>query len=124
MHVWYIKRQYFIEYIFKILYKCFMTNEIKYLYVIGPKEGPQKIGITGDVKQRLKTLQTGFPEPLFLHHYEEIEAKSIRKLEKKIHTELNYKRAKGEWFNITTKEAVEYIIYFRIRYSDDPSLGL
>ena len=101
-----------------------MEKEIKYLYVIGPKEGPQKIGITGDVKQRLHTLQTGFPETLFVHHYEEIEAKSVRKLEKKVHTELNHKRAKGEWFNITVEEAIEFVIFFRIRYSDDPTLGL
>jgi hypothetical protein len=59
-----------------------------------------------------------------LHHYEEINAKQLRKMEKKIHTELNHKRAKGEWFNLTPQEAIEYIIFFKIRYDEDPMLGL
>ena len=45
-------------------------------------------------------------------------------MEKKIHTELNHKRAKGEWFNLTPQEAIEYIIFFKIRYDEDPTLGL
>ena len=95
-----------------------------FLYVIGPREGPQKIGLSGDVAKRLQTLQTGFPEELFVHHTEEVSTKKVRLLEKKIHTELNYKRAKGEWFNLTPEEAKEFLIFFKIRYADDPTLGL
>lgn len=95
-----------------------------YIYVIGPTEGPQKIGLSGDVEKRLQTLQTGYPVELFIHHKEEIEAKQVRKLEKKIHTELNYKRARGEWFNMTPKEATEFVVFFAIRYGEDPLLGV
>lgn len=95
-----------------------------YIYVIGPEVGPQKIGLSGDVEKRLQTLQTGYPGELFIHHKEPIDAKRVRALEKKIHTELNYKRVRGEWFDMTTKEAREYVIYFGIRYGEDPLFGI
>jgi Meiotically up-regulated gene 113 len=95
-----------------------------FIYVIGPATGPQKIGISGDVDQRLQTLQTGFPGELFIHHKEEVEPKKVRLLEKKIHSELNYKRVKGEWFNFTPEEAKDFVIFFNIRYGEDPLLGI
>ena len=95
-----------------------------FIYVIGPAEGPQKIGLSGDVEKRLQTLQTGFPQDLIVHHKEPIEAKRVRILEKKIHTELSYKRARGEWFNMTPQEAKEFVVFFAIRYGDDPLLGI
>ncbi len=94
-----------------------------FIYVIGPKEGPQKIGLSGDVEKRLQTLQTGYPGEIFIHHKEPIEAKQVRKLEKKIHLELGYKRVKGEWFNLTPTEAKEFVVFFAIRYGEDPLLG-
>lgn len=90
-----------------------------YIYVIGPKVGPQKIGITKDLKSRLKAIQTGNPDKLFIHHFEEVETKQVRPLEKKIHLELSYKKLKGEWFDLTPEEAVDFLTYFTIRYGDD-----
>lgn len=95
-----------------------------FIYVIGPAVGPQKIGLSGDVEKRLATLQTGFPGDLIIHHKEPIEAKKVRLLEKKIHTELNYKRVRGEWFDFTPEEARDFVIFFAIRYGEDPLLGL
>lgn len=95
-----------------------------FIYVIGPREGPQKIGLSKDVNKRLQTLQTGFPSTLFVHHKEPIVAKQVRLVEKKIHTELNYKRVRGEWFNLTPEEATDYIRFFAIRYGEDPLLGI
>jgi len=90
------------------------------IYVIGPKEGPQKIGITKDLKARLRNIQTGHPSKLFVHHTEEVETNMVRPLEKKIHAELNYKKLKGEWFDLTPDEAKEFVIFFNIRYGNDP----
>ena len=94
-----------------------------YIYVIGPVTGPQKIGISKDVNVRLKNLQTGNPEKLYIHHMEEINPKRVRILEKKIHRDLNHLKLKGEWFNITTDEAIQFVIFFKIRYEDDLLLG-
>jgi predicted GIY-YIG superfamily endonuclease len=95
-----------------------------FIYVIGPEDGPQKIGITNNLKTRLMAIQTGNPDKLYVHHFEEVNPKRVRMLEKKIHSELNYKKLKGEWFNITKEDAVDYVIYFNIRYADDPLLGI
>ena len=95
-----------------------------FIYVIGPEVGPQKIGLSGDVDKRLQTLQTGFPQTLCVHHKEPIEAKKVRVLEKKIHTELNHKRVRGEWFDLTPSEAKEFVVFFAIRYGEDPLLGI
>lgn len=96
-----------------------------FIYVIGPEVGPQKIGITNDLKKRLKAIQTGNPDQLYIHHFEEIDTRTkVRLLERKIHLELNYKKLKGEWFNLTKEEAVDYVTFFNIRYADDPLLGI
>lgn len=95
-----------------------------FIYVIGPNEGAQKIGLSGDVEKRLSTLQTGSPVELFVHHKEPIDTKQVRKLEKKIHVELNHKRARGEWFDLTPTEAKEFVVFFAIRYGEDPLLGV
>lgn len=95
-----------------------------FIYVIGPADGPQKIGLSGDVEKRLQTLQTGYPAELFVHHKEPIAAKQVRKLKKKIHLELSYKRVRGEWFDFTPKEAMEFVMFFAIRYGEDPLLGI
>lgn len=95
-----------------------------FIYVIGPKEGPQKIGLSGDVEKRLSTLQTGSPVDLMIHHKEPVETKQVRKLEKKIHRELNHKRIKGEWFDYSPEDAKAFVIFFVIRYGEDPLLGI
>ena len=43
------------------------TPSHRYVYVIGPLVGVQKVGIATDPKQRLVTLQTACPFDLFLH---------------------------------------------------------
>lgn len=95
-----------------------------FIYVIGPAIGPQKIGLSGDVDKRLQTLQTGSPVDLLVHHREPIIAKQVKLLEKKIHRELNHKRVRGEWFDLTPEEAKEFVVFFAIRYGEDPLLGV
>lgn len=93
-----------------------------FIYVIGNNEKKQKIGFTNDVNVRLKTLQTGNPEKLILHHYVEIPKNRVRILEKKIHSELNYKRLTGEWFSLTPQEAKNFLDFAVIRWLEDSLL--
>jgi hypothetical protein len=81
-----------------------------YVYVIsGSKDGPVKIGFSNNPYSRLKDLQTGNPQKLFicgtLGFKEKYPAELVEKL---LHQHLtnNNVRAEGEWFYINAKEAV------------------
>ncbi len=90
-----------------------------YIYVIGPSTKPYKIGITNNPKRRLKNLQTGHPNTLFIHHLEEIPDSQVKFIEKTIHILLNNVRTKGEWFNIELKEAIAEVKYARMKHLKD-----
>lgn len=85
--------------------------------------GHQKIGISKNVETRLKSIQTGNPEKLYIHHKEPVNPKIVKIMERAIHRELGYKRQKGEWFDVTATEAKEFVQFFNIRYADDPLFG-
>lgn len=89
-----------------------------YLYVIGNDTNKQKIGFSKDVEKRLKSLQTGNPDVLKIHYKIECPSEKTRKLENKIHTELSYKRLKGEWFSMTPDEAINYLEFAKITWLD------
>lgn len=92
-----------------------------HVYVIGTGTDRQKIGYTSDLKARLSMLQTGNPEQLKVHHAIEVpDEERARKVERKIHQELSYKRLKGEWFKMTVNEAIDFLTYAEIRWIDDP----
>ena len=77
-----------------------------YVYVIGPDDGPIKIGFTNNLKTRLRTIQTGNPERIKIHYSIEFKTeKDMRAAEKKIHRTLAHKRKKGEWFDILPEDA-------------------
>ena len=95
-----------------------------FIYVIGPKIGHQKIGISNNVERRLKAIQTGNPEKLYIHHTEPVNPKIVMIMERAIHRELNHKKQKGEWFSLTPEEARDFVIFFNIRYADDPLFGI
>jgi predicted GIY-YIG superfamily endonuclease len=93
-----------------------------FIYIIGNKENKQKIGFSKDVHKRLKSLQTGNPEKLTLHHYVKIPENRVRLIEKKIHSELSYKRLSGEWFNMSPEEAKLFLDFSVIRWLEDDLL--
>ena len=93
-----------------------------YLYVIGNNTDKQKIGFSKDVNKRLKTLQTGNPDELKIHYTIECPSEKTRKLEKKIHTELSYKKLKGEWFAMSPTEAINYLEFARITWLNDSNI--
>lgn len=69
------------------------------LYIIGGINKPYKIGITKDINQRLKTLQTGYPFELIIHHKIEMSSEKARLVESEVHKMLRHKQSHGEWFN-------------------------
>lgn len=99
-----------------------MTENHFFLYIIGPDEGFQKIGFSKNVQKRLKTLQTGNPLSLKIHHTEPVPENRIRLLEKKIHQELKHHRLEGEWFDISPDDAKWMLKFSIIRWIDDYTL--
>lgn len=93
-----------------------------FIYVIGNQTNRQKIGFSQDVHKRLSSIQTGNPEKLYLHHYVSVPKNRVRLLEKKIHTEMSYKRISGEWFNMSPSEAIAFLDFSVIRWLEDTLL--
>jgi hypothetical protein len=63
--------------------------------------GPIKIGITGNVRERLSSVQTGYPKPLeALAVFNTPNRDIARKWEAAFHKRYAGARLEGEWFNI------------------------
>jgi len=82
-----------------------------------------KIGFSANPDRRLKQLQTAQSNPLILFHKEEVPAASVRALERVIHKELSYRKARGEWFSISPEDAVATIKHAMIRYGEIDDLA-
>lgn len=66
------------------------------VYVIGPANGPYKVGVANNVDSRLASLQTSSPIPLIVHFA--CESERAREHETAIHARLAAQRQIGEWF--------------------------
>lgn len=76
-----------------------------YLYVIAASEqGPVKLGRSATPQKRLKQLQTGSQDRLQLFYSVLVE--SDVRLEKELHRLNRHLRRKGEWFDMTVKDAI------------------
>ena len=84
---------------------------MKYLYLIGTKDNKQKIGISNDPEKRLKALQTGNPEPLFIHYTIELPDRKAFKVEKHLHREYSHYNIKNEWFELPMEDAIQLMTY-------------
>lgn len=82
-----------------------------------------KIGFSANPDRRLKQLLTAQANPLVLFHKEEVPPASVRALERVIHKELSYRKARGEWFSISPEDAVATIRHALIRYGDIENLA-
>lgn len=96
-------------------------NTLMYIYAIGT-EHRQKIGFSKDPAARLRHLQTGNAEELHLHGSIEVPENRVKLLERFLHKDMNYRRVKGEWFNLTKAEVVEYLSFAEITWVHDPLL--
>lgn len=88
-----------------------MTRNKKkgYVYLINTWDSPDlyKIGATrGDIKKRIKKLQTGNPSELRTVKYHETDYPFF--LEKQLHFRFRVRHLYGEWFNLTIAEALSF----------------
>lgn len=96
---------------------------ISFIYVIAPRpEGPVKIGLSKTPDKRLRQLQTGHPERLYLYHTMEVETPKVALLEKIIHKTVSYKKTVGEWFDLSVTDAIGEVEFALIRYGDEVNL--
>lgn len=78
-----------------------------YLYVIGPVDGPFKIGFANDVQKRLSAIQTSTHVDLSLHAT--IAVDNPREAESIVHDCLSQHLIRGEWFRCSKSEAISAI---------------
>lgn len=95
---------------------------MSYIYIISTakhEDGPVKIGISDNPDKRLKQIQTGYPEKIEIKHLEEFKTrKKTFELERLLHKDFSIYRSHGEWFNMTVKEAINYLTFTIIQYGD------
>jgi predicted GIY-YIG superfamily endonuclease len=81
-----------------------------YIYVIGRRDGPVKIGVTISLESRLATLQTGCPFQIEILHYRLICSRGLAlKHEQVIHRVYLEKRLRGEWFDMDSDQGIEAV---------------
>lgn len=76
-----------------------------FVYVIGPPDGPQKIGVAGNVRKRLLAIQTGSHAPVSVAMSVEVFDGHAEHVENYAHWLLRDLRLSGEWFRVTPEQA-------------------
>ncbi len=81
-----------------------------YVYVIGPANGPYKIGFTSNLKKRLGALQNASPLDMIVHHQVQVtDIYAARDVEAAAHAKLASYRLRGEWFSCEVNTACEAV---------------
>jgi hypothetical protein len=88
------------------------TLNLHAIYVIGPGNGPLKIGYAKNVQARLSSIAMAHWEHDIELHFFCWCAGTVftRALEKRVHLRFDDKRVRGEWFDVTADEAKEAIV--------------
>lgn len=79
------------------------------VYLLGEfcDTGRFKIGVTkGDIDKRIKTLQTGNSNEIFL--VDKYESDNYQRIEAMLHRRYHMKRGIGEWFELTSEQIVSF----------------
>lgn len=92
------------------------------IYIIGPVQGPFKIGYAADARSRLSNLQVGQAVELLIHYEEKVESGRAKIIEKLIHRQLGHNRIRGEWFDIPLADAIAEVKYAVIRWEGEDAL--
>lgn len=83
------------------------SENVVYVYVVENEvTGSVKIGVSSSPKKRLSSLQTGTEHKLNLAHVSD--ATDVVS-EKKVHDLLNESCIRGEWFNVSTDDAISAV---------------
>ena len=83
----------------------FSPRKPAYVYVIGHDGGPHKIGVAGNVSQRLADIQTHYPHKLSVHFSKLFCRVDAFAVESACHKFLADKNTNGEWFDIDAATA-------------------
>lgn len=78
----------------------------RFVYVIGPAQGLQKIGLATDPQSRLAALQTASPFDLLLHVAVAVPFGAAPAIERQAHRLLVRSCVRNEWFETTPTEAI------------------
>ena len=85
------------------------AENVVYVYVVENEvTGSVKVGVSSSPSKRLSSLQTGTEHKLNLVHVSDATAVVS---EKKVHRMLNEACIRGEWFNVSTDEAISAVSY-------------
>ena len=79
---------------------------VRYVYVIGPTRGLQKIGMAIDPQARLAALQTASPVDLLIHAAIAVPFGADPDVEHQAHRLLGRMCVRSEWFEATPAEAL------------------
>jgi hypothetical protein len=79
---------------------------VRYVYVIGPTRGLQKIGMATDPQTRLAALQTASPVDLLIHAAIAVPFGAAPDVEHQAHRLLGRMCVRNEWFEATPAEAL------------------
>jgi len=71
-----------------------------YVYLIGPTEGPIKIGHAVNVKSRLSQIQTGNWHPVEILHSASVPWLVAPSIETDLHVQFAERCVRGEWFDV------------------------
>lgn len=87
-----------------------MIEMRSYVYVMGRKDGPVKVGISTNPQSRLNGIQTGCPFRIKILHLEPMHDRAHAIWhEENFHAVYSQDRLIGEWFNIDAELAIEGI---------------
>lgn len=71
------------------------------IYVIGSADGPKKVGVAGNPKMRLQSLQIGNPTGMSLLASFPVSGDAAFRVEQMTHSVLRNLKLRGEWFDAT-----------------------
>lgn len=87
-----------------------------YLYCIANNQGLCKFGFSREPSRRLRALQTGSADPLFLVESVSVGDADVREMERVLHREFGHLRVRGEWFNCSPEDGALFLSWFSIHY--------
>ena len=88
-----------------------------FLYCIASNSGHCKFGFSSEPLKRLRALQTGSSEELFLIESISVPADRVRELERLLHREIGlHRRVRGEWFAVDAETGAGLLTWFGIHY--------
>lgn len=83
---------------------------VRYVYVIGPMDGLQKVGMAIDPKSRLAALQTASPAGLMVHAAIAVPFGAAPDGKQQAHRLLARSCVRNEWFQTTPAETVAAVL--------------